>query len=132
MILTTELRLKDKAGCAYLDSQLDEEYKIFMETFRELKNPKFYQKWKTTSKFNTYLCKNYGILSRHANSLIYRVSGLLESYRANKQWEIEEKIARVNYLEDLLEKKLEDRAELKKLARENRLKERERLKLKKP
>ena len=123
MILTTELRLKDKAGCAYLDSLLPEEERVFMDAFREMKSPKFLQNWENTSKFNTHLCQKFGILSRHANSIIYRVRDLLETYRAHKNWEINDKKVRLKALEERLDKKVKTLRKLKVLAETNRLNE---------
>ena len=123
MNLTTELRLKDKAGCDYLDNLLEEENKIFMSCFKEMKSPSFRKNWVSTSELNSYLCKHFGILSRHANSVIYRVRALLDGYRENKKWEITDKIARLQSLEDLLEKKVARQRKLKKKAGENLLNE---------
>ena len=112
MILTTELRLKERSGCSFLDSQLEEENQIFMSAFKEMKSPKFKENWKNTSELNSYLCETFGILSRHANSVIYRVDALLESYKADKEWEIKDKTARLSALEALLDKKLEQQQKL--------------------
>ena len=121
MILTTEIRIKDKEAGACFDSYLEEESGMLLFAIRELQKPNFKQIWGSPSKFNTYLCKKYDILGRKANSLIYRAQGMIESRREFLNWEISNKEEKLEALKEDLEKKKKSRDILKELAAENKL-----------
>ena len=119
MIVTTEIRIKDKDFSSYLDKRAQLESGIILYAYRELKNPNFYQIYETTSKFNTHLCREFNILSRTANSIIKLVEGDILSYRRCKEFELENKKNQLGQVRVRLKKRKKEQKILKEKAATN-------------
>ena len=118
MIVTTEMRIKDKAFADYLEERAAEESKIIVYAINRMKRADFGERYQNKSKFNTHLCEKFGILSRSANSIINYAEGAIKSYIEAKKFELEDKKLKLESALDKLKNRKEERDNLKKKAAE--------------
>ena len=88
----------------YMESSRREYGKALRETFYASKHCGF-----NKSKYNTYLQRKYGIVSRTANSIIYDAQGRFNALKGLKEYERKQLERKIKNLEDTVIPKLVDK-----------------------
>ena len=104
-IIVTQLH-EERNRCLieYMESSRREYGKALRETFYASKHCGF-----NKSKYNTYLQRKYGIVSRTANSIIYAAQGRFNALKALKEYERKQLKRKIKHLEDTIIPKLVDK-----------------------
>lgn len=93
--VVTQLHLKNnKELIEYLESSRSEYAKAYRETYHTFKNSTKFNK----SKYDTYLQNKYGITTRTANSIILGATGMYNSIKAIKKYELQQVKSKLSYL----------------------------------
>ena len=101
-IIVTQLHEEsNRCLIEYMESSRREYGKALRETFYASKHCGF-----NKSKYNTYLQRKYGIVSRTANSIIYDAQGRFNALKGLKEYERKQLERKIKYLEDTVIPKL--------------------------
>ena len=104
-IIVTQLHEEsNRCLIEYMESSRREYGKALRETFYASKHCGF-----NKSKYNTYLQRKYGIVSRNANSIIYVAQGRFNSLKELKEYERKQLERKIKHLEDTVIPKLVDK-----------------------
>lgn len=104
-IIVTQLHEEsNRCLIEYMESSRREYGKALRETFYASKHCGF-----NKSKYNTYLQRKYGIVSRTANSIICAAQGRFNALKGLKEYERKQLERKIKYLEDTVIPKLVDK-----------------------